>query len=165
MTIEEKVYYTLRNKETKEIITYTKESTGSSYCCGEYQYRLDYKTASSELWLLESAKDVYYVLHNSTPWYNADSIEYPSHNLDPEEWEVVEYKKQVTISTYKDEVLDKISEKTVESFCKEEYSKPEYHCNTEDIKEMIYSYNCGDMSMCRHNTFEKFVKYLGKLED
>lgn len=83
-----KVRYGLRNKKTGTLVSFYATSNGEAEDCVDIEYRLEDSVTETPVWLVEDKETAEYVLHNSTPWFNAE-YSTPWHTLIAENYEVV----------------------------------------------------------------------------
>jgi hypothetical protein len=84
--------FTLRNKDTKKLISFeTRSNGGKDYCVDVSVFLVESYRISDPVWVVNSYDTVLSALNNPQSWFNADYLN-PSHKLNPDEWEIVELK-------------------------------------------------------------------------
>ena len=108
------IKYGLREKSTGKMATFTTEDRGGGDSVNPSYTLSFYK--DDPIWLVDEAKRAAYVLHYSTPWYNA-GYETPRHSFDPDEVEVVK-----VVTTFEAVEVDVL---TPEQYLRRKYSGTE----------------------------------------
>lgn len=90
--------FTLRHKESGELVKYyTNSNKDGDFCC-ETQYCICVDEHSKDVWYAETPEEAEWVRLNSTRWYNAN-YETPTHSrsFEPEDFEVVSLEVKTVI--------------------------------------------------------------------
>lgn len=113
--------FAIRNIKTGKILTFEVSSNEGGDFCGDIQYILG-EDDSYPTYTLKSAEHCFWVIHNSTPWYNAD-YDTPTHYIkNPKDYEVIELNSDCAVNVKIPTALDFIkccNDKNLDMYIKE----------------------------------------------
>lgn len=90
------ITYGIRKIGEELPVTYYTSSNEGGDSCVSVAHRLSRSHYEEEnIWSVYTKEQAEYVLHNSTPWYNA-GMNTPNHPLDPDLYEVVKIEMTIT---------------------------------------------------------------------
>jgi len=84
-------YYAIKRKDDNSLITYS-NSASEGDCCTSIRYSLsskNYESVGEVIWFVPTKEQAINALNKPQDWWNS-CYETPEHDLDPDDYEVVE---------------------------------------------------------------------------